>query len=119
MQPDDAETREFPADKHFVDCPTMLESASPDISRKSLCGMLIAALDDLSRDVSDDLVPSEIGKCMEYTHTMETELARPQVEDVLHLNSSQGTKPDTRPAYDLITDLSVGHVAVAKVALDN
>eukprot|EP00798_Chlamydomonas_sp_ICE-L_P004708 gene4708-biopygen14907 len=114
--PPGAETGEFPADKHFVDFPSALsEFPQLDASRISLGENLIAALDDLSIDLPD-ILQSEVAKGLKDILTMETELARPPTADLLYLHSSQGTKPDTRAAYDPNTDLALGHVAVVKVA---
>jgi len=117
--PPGAETGEFPADKHFVDFPSALsEFPQLDASRISLGENLIAALDDLSIDLPD-ILQSEVAKGLKDILTMETELARPPTADLLYLHSSQGTKPDTRAAYDPNTDLALGHVAVVKVAVED
>eukprot|EP00798_Chlamydomonas_sp_ICE-L_P003096 gene3096-biopygen20841 len=79
---------------------------------------LIAALDDLSIDLPD-ILQSEVAKGLKDILTMETELARPPTADLLYLHSLQGTKPDTRAAYDPYTDLALGHVAVVKVAVED
>eukprot|EP00798_Chlamydomonas_sp_ICE-L_P004720 gene4720-biopygen14988 len=79
---------------------------------------LIAALDDLSIDLPD-ILQSEVAKGLKDILTMETELARPPTADLLYLHSSQGTKPDTRAAYDPNTNLALGHVAVVKVAVED
>eukprot|EP00798_Chlamydomonas_sp_ICE-L_P030586 gene30586-biopygen16433 len=117
--PPGGETGEFPADKHFVDFPSALfELPQLDASRISLGENLIAALDDLSIDLPD-ILQSEVAKGLKDILTMETELARPPTADLLYLHSSQGTKPDTRAAYDPNTDLALGHVAVVKVAVED
>eukprot|EP00798_Chlamydomonas_sp_ICE-L_P028026 gene28026-biopygen31972 len=117
--PPGAETGEFPADKHFVDFPSALsEFPQLDACRISLGENLIAALDDLSIDLPD-ILQSEVAKGLKDILTMETELARPPTADLLYLHSSQGTKPDTRAAYDPNTDLALGHVAVVKVAVED
>eukprot|EP00798_Chlamydomonas_sp_ICE-L_P029527 gene29527-biopygen5441 len=114
-----AETGEFPADKHFVDFPSALsEFPQLDASRISLGKNLIAALDDLSIDLPD-ILQSEVAKGLKDILTMETELARPPATDLLYLHSLQGTKPDTRAAYDPNTDLALGNVAVVKVAVED
>ena len=121
-QPDDAVTGEYPKDQHFVDFPSELSATSRVLtqSEKSMAKRLIAALDDLSMDVSDILPASnEIAKTMKVAHTLETNMERPEEEDVLYLYSSQGTKPDRRIAYEPTTDLVVGHVAVVKVQMDD
>eukprot|EP00798_Chlamydomonas_sp_ICE-L_P027752 gene27752-biopygen5178 len=117
--PPGAETGEFPADKHFVDFPSALsEFPQLDASRISQGENLIAALDDLSIDLPD-ILQSEVAKGLKNILTMETELARPPTADLLYLHSSQGTKPDTRAAYDPNTDLDLGHVAMVKVAVED
>eukprot|EP00798_Chlamydomonas_sp_ICE-L_P012438 gene12438-biopygen10386 len=117
--PPGAETGEFPADKHFVDFPSALsEFPQLDASRISLGENLIAALDDLSIDLPD-ILQSEVAKGLKDILTMETELARPPTADLLYFHSSQGTKPDTRAAYDPNTDLALGHVVVVKVAVED
>lgn len=118
-KPPDMETGEFPTDQRFVDFPSaLLASPQTRVGKR-----LIAALDDLSTDVSDILEDAEMAnlvKLLKDTHTMERDLeGRPEAEDLLYLHSSGGTKPDTRVPYDPSTDLAVGHFAVVKVDVED
>eukprot|EP00798_Chlamydomonas_sp_ICE-L_P019825 gene19825-biopygen28670 len=118
----------FPLSKSvpFKDAPKIRiqELQNIEVHWKSILDVISPkdAAEDIADDLSgpDDLAVRDYG-CpgLKDILTMETELARPPTADLLYLHSSQGTKPDTRAAYDPNTDLALGHVAVVKVAVED